>query len=115
MTVSVASLGEGLLAVLALEWHAVLMDSDVVSEVAQFWKLQRAVLALQDLVHALGLRVVLVDNLVITFINNLTLAQHAFGFGDAFGPHVDVEVVGLLLLDLVWNIVLIEAVNIALF
>lgn len=59
-------------------------------------------LALKDLVHALGLGVVLVDNLIITFVNDLTLAQHVLGFVNAFGPHVDVEVDRLLLLDLVW-------------
>lgn len=112
MTVSVASLREGLLAVLALERHAVLMDSDMVSEVAEFWELQRAVLALEDLVHALGLGVVLVDDLVIALVDDFTLAQHVvFGFADAFGPHVDVEVHGLLLLDLVLHIVLVVAVD----
>jgi hypothetical protein len=60
------------------------------------------VLALKDLVHALGLGVVLVDNLIITFVNDLTLAQHVLGFANAFGPHVD----RLLLLDLVWLIIL---------
>ena len=63
-------------------------------------------LALKDLVHALGLGVVLVDNLIITFVNDLTLAQHVLGFANAFGPHVDVEVDRLLLLDLVWLIIL---------
>ena len=114
MAVSVASLREGLLAVLALERHTVLMDSDMVSEIAEFWKLQRAVLALKDLVHTLGLWVVLVDNLVIALVHDFTLTQHVvFGLADAFGPHVDVEVHGLLLLDLVLShhIILVVAVD----
>ena len=71
-------------------------------------------LALKDLVHTLGLWIVLVDNLVITLVHDFTLTQHVvFGFADAFGPNVDIEVHGLLhLLDLVLHhIILVVAVD----
>ena len=73
-------------------------------------------LALQDLVHALGLRVILVDNLIITFVDDFALTQHVvFGFANALGPHVDVEVHRLLLLDLALQIILVETVHRGLF
>jgi len=57
------------------------------------------VLALKDLVHALGLGVILVDYLVIALVNDFTLAQHVFGFINALRPHVDVEVYRMRFLD----------------
>lgn len=78
MSVSVASLGEGLVAVLASEWHAVQVNTDVVTKITKFRKLKWAMLALEDLVHAFGVGVVSVDDLVITLVFDFTLVAHRF-------------------------------------
>jgi|TARA_B110000285_G_scaffold2244_1_gene2376 hypothetical protein len=46
MAVSVTSLGERLLAKIAFERHVIVVDTQMVSQVAKLWELKRAFLAL---------------------------------------------------------------------
>jgi hypothetical protein len=61
--------------IFALKRHAVLMNSYVIKHVTQFWESQRTVFALQYLVHTFGFAVVPVDDLVISFVDDLTVLK----------------------------------------
>lgn len=78
VAISVSFLSKWFLTVLALIRHAILMDSNVIKHVTQLWKSQRAVVALQNLIHSFGLAVVPMDNFVIAFVHNFIVLEQVF-------------------------------------
>ena len=71
MAVSVARLGKPLAAQVAGKGQVFTMDSEVVSEVAEFRELKATRLALEDLVHTLSHLVLSVDQKVCALILDL--------------------------------------------
>ena len=71
MSISIASLCEWFATKLALEWHLVLVDSQMVSQVAKFWELQWATLAHEHLVQSLRYRIEFVNEPIFSHIFDL--------------------------------------------
>lgn len=77
MSISVTGLSEAFIAIFAGEWHGILVDTDVISQVAEFRELQWTHLALQYLVHPLRIRIVLVYDVVSILVNHVIAAAVA--------------------------------------
>ena len=77
MSISVTGLCEAFIAILAGEWHRILVNTDVISQVAEFRELQWTHLALQYLVHPLRIRIVLVYDVVSILVNHVVAAAVA--------------------------------------
>ena len=75
MPVSISCLSEGFLAKSTLEGHFIVVDTQMISQVAQLWELEWTLLALQDLVHPLGAAVEAVDQEVVSFILDLLMVS----------------------------------------
>ena len=71
MSVSVASLSECFSTVFARKWHGILVNSYMITEITKLRKPQRTHLALEDLIHPLGFWIVLVNDVVCIFVNNI--------------------------------------------
>ena len=71
MAISVTSLSERFLAKFAFERHVIVMNSQMISQVAQLWELKRALFALKYLVHPLGVAVQSMDQIVVSFVMDL--------------------------------------------
>jgi len=71
VAIPVTSLGEGLVAEGAFERHVLFVDSHVVTEVAEFGELHRALFALEYLVQSLGLGVHSMDEIVLALVLDL--------------------------------------------
>jgi hypothetical protein len=65
----------------AMEGHVGVMYSKVVSKVAQLWELQRAKLALKQLVHTLGFLVHTTYNEVVSHVHDLLTVDNFTRFG----------------------------------
>ena len=81
MSVPVTSLSEPLLADATLETILASMNSDMIQHVTQFRKLQVAVLALENLVHSLGMLIKSVDLQIFAFIYYCLLVLISFLYG----------------------------------
>jgi hypothetical protein len=73
VAVSVSSLSEFAVAVFAWEGQFILMDADVVTEIAEFGEFHGAELTLENLVHSFSVRVHLMNQNVVSFIFALFL------------------------------------------
>lgn len=77
MSVPVACLGERLTTELTFERHVVIVYTKMVSEIAELWELQWALLTLQYLIHPFSVAVESMDQKVVSLVNDLLVAnQH---------------------------------------
>lgn len=79
MSITVTGLCERFIAESTLERHVLVVYAQMVTEVAQFWELQGTLLALKDLVHALGLYVQAMKDVVIPLVLDLLIASSHYG------------------------------------
>jgi len=75
VSVSIPCLREGFLAKSTLEGHFIVVDAQMISQVAQLRELEWTLLALQDLVHPLGATVEAMDQEVVSFILDLLMVS----------------------------------------
>lgn len=108
MSVSISGLRERFHAKPALEGHVIVVDAQMVSQIAQFWEFEWALLALQDLVHPLRTAVETMDQEVVSLILDLFMVSSVV---DANGSSLACASIGVVRIAVVLVYALTVLVN----
>ena len=81
MPIAISCLSKLFTAQIATEWHVAVVYPQMISQVAQLWELQRAKLALKQLVHTLGFLVHTTYNEVVSHVHDLLTVNNFTRFG----------------------------------
>lgn len=104
MAISVPGLCETFFAEFAFKRHGILVNTDVISQIAKLWELKRAHFALQDLIHPFCLWVIHMYKIICLFVDHINLLVIWVFFFDTFGLWLQIDALVARCHVFIWNL-----------